>query len=158
MTEELQPASPAETKPENAPEELLQSDDLKQIVETLLFITDRPVKPSRLADVIENTDARHVREIILALKDEYSARGSAVQIVEIGGGFQMCTKPEYGRWVRRLYNEKMTTRLSNAADVMWWAFPIGEAAACVAAVFLMRRIYRLRVVPMQEWGRPNRSV
>ena len=115
MTEELQPASPAETKPENAPEELLQSDDLKQIVETLLFITDRPVKPSRLADVIENTDARHVREIILALKDEYSARGSAVQIVEIGGGFQMCTKPEYGRWVRRLYNEKMTTRLSNAA-------------------------------------------
>ena len=50
------------------------------------------------------------------------------------------------------------TRLSNAADVMWWAFPIGEAVACVAAVFLMRRIYRLRVVPMQEWGRPNRSV
>lgn len=115
MTEELQPASPAETKPENTQAELLQSDDLKQIVETLLFITDRPVKPSRLADVIENTDARHVREIILALKDEYSARGSAVQIVEIGGGFQMCTKPEYGRWVRRLYNEKMTTRLSNAA-------------------------------------------
>ena len=50
------------------------------------------------------------------------------------------------------------TRLSNAADVMWWAFPIGEAVACVAAVFLMRRIYRLRVVPMKEWGSPNRSV
>ncbi len=95
--------------------ELLQREDLKQIVETLLFITDRPVKPSRLADVIENTDGRKIREIILALKDEYAARGSAVQIVEIGGGFQMCTKPEYGRWVRRLYNEKMTTRLSNAA-------------------------------------------
>ncbi|MBO4675251.1 MAG: SMC-Scp complex subunit ScpB, partial [Elusimicrobiaceae bacterium] len=95
--------------------ELLQREDLKQIVETLLFITDRPVKPSRLADVIENTDGRKIREIILTLKDEYAARGSAVQIVEIGGGFQMCTKPEYGRWVRRLYNEKMTTRLSNAA-------------------------------------------
>jgi multidrug efflux pump len=50
------------------------------------------------------------------------------------------------------------TRLSNAADVMWWAFPIGEAVACVAAVFLMRRICRLRVVPMKEWGSPNRSV
>ena len=42
-------------------------------------------------------------------------RGSAIQIMEIAGGYQMCTKPEYGRWVRRLYNEKMTTRLSNAA-------------------------------------------
>ena len=100
---------------EEQPLELLQREDLKQIVETLLFITDRPVKPGRLADVIENTDGRKIREIILALKDEYAARGSAVQIVEIGGGFQMCTKPEYGRWVRRLYNEKMTTRLSNAA-------------------------------------------
>lgn len=107
MTE--QPASPTEET------ELLQSDDLKQIVETLLFITDRPVKPSRLADVIENTDARRVREVILTLKDEYASRASAIQIVEIGGGFQMSTKPEYGRWVRRLYNEKMTTRLSNAA-------------------------------------------
>lgn len=95
--------------------ELLQSEDLKQIIETLLFITDRPVKPSRLADVIENTDARRVREVILALQDEYAARQSAVQIVEIAGGFQMSTKPEFGRWVRRLYNEKMTTRLSNAA-------------------------------------------
>ena len=38
-----------------------------------------------------------------------------MQIVEIAGGFQMATKPEYGRWVRRLYNEKMTTKLSNAA-------------------------------------------
>jgi len=94
---------------------LLESEDLKRLVETLLFITDRPVKPSRLAEVIENTDARRVREVILSLKDEYASRASAIQIVEIGGGFQMSTKPEYGRWVRRLYNEKMTTRLSNAA-------------------------------------------
>ncbi len=109
-----------EIKENAAPEkqeeqELLPSEDIKQIVETLLFITDRPVKPSRLADVIENTDARKIREIINELKDEYTVRGSALQIVEIGGGFQMSTKPEYGRWVRRLYNEKMTTRLSNAA-------------------------------------------
>lgn len=109
-----QTAQSAETSNEPK-EELLASEDVKQIVETLLFITDRPVKPSRLADVIENTDTRRVREIINQLKDEYAVRGSALQIVEIGGGFQMSTKPEYGRWVRRLYNEKMTTRLSNAA-------------------------------------------
>ena len=100
--------------PENMPE-LLQTDDLKKIVETLLFITDRPVKPGRLADVIDGTNVKQIREVITALQDEYAAQGRAMQIVEIGGGFQMSTKPEYGRWVRKLYNEKMTTKLSNAA-------------------------------------------
>ncbi len=105
--------SPAE---EAAPSgELLETDDLKKIIETLLFITDRPVKPGRIADVVETADARRVREIIRELQEEYAAQGRAVQIVELGGGFQMSTKPEYGRWVRRLYNEKMTTKLSNAA-------------------------------------------
>ena len=111
---ETQASAPQEPAQENEPE-LLQTDDLKKIVETLLFITDRPVKPSRLADVIDGTNVKQVREVITALQDEYVAQGRAVHIVEIGGGFQMATKPEYGRWVRKLYNEKMTTKLSNAA-------------------------------------------
>lgn len=135
MTEELQPdltnqpavvaAEPAAdtienentTAPADAEETpvLLQSEDLQKIVETLLFITDRPVKVSRMVDVIENTTAKEVREAIAKLQDDYAARNSAIHITEIAGGFQMVTKPEYGRWVRRLYNEKMTTKLSNAA-------------------------------------------
>ncbi len=105
----------APTPGEEVPEELVQTDDLKKIVETLLFITDRPVKPGRLADVIDGANVKQIREVISALQEEYTAQGRAVQIVEIGGGFQMATKPEYGRWVRKLYNEKMTTKLSNAA-------------------------------------------
>ncbi len=127
MTEELNEiAAQPQTQPEEQPQPqtsvadepagtLLQSEDLQKIIETLLFITDRPVKVSRLVDVIENTTAKEVREAITKLQDDYMVRASAVQILEIAGGYQMCTKPEYGRWVRRLYNEKMTTRLSNAA-------------------------------------------
>ena len=97
------------------PFELVPTSEFKQIVETLLFITDRPLKPGRIADVIDGVDARRVREMILEIQDDYLRRNSAIQVVEVGGGFQMSTKPEYGRWVRRLYNEKMTTKLSNAA-------------------------------------------
>ena len=110
------PAAQEEDSASSAPSgDLLETDDLKKIIETLLFITDRPVKPGRIADVVETADARRVREIIRQLQEEYASQGRAVQIVELGGGFQMSTKPEYGRWVRRLYNEKMTTKLSNAA-------------------------------------------
>lgn len=107
-------SAPQQTR-EDAQAELVQTDDVKKIIETLLFITDRPVKASRLADVVETVNAKQVTEIIAELTQEYAERGSAVQIVEIAGGYQMSTKPEYGRWVRRLYNEKMTTKLSNAA-------------------------------------------
>ncbi|MDO5765908.1 MAG: SMC-Scp complex subunit ScpB [Elusimicrobiales bacterium] len=110
------PAAQEEDSASSSPSgDLLETDDLKKIIETLLFITDRPVKPGRIADVVETADARRVREIIRQLQEEYASQGRAVQIVELGGGFQMSTKPEYGRWVRRLYNEKMTTKLSNAA-------------------------------------------
>lgn len=97
------------------PFELVPTSEFKQIVETLLFITDRPIKPSRIADVIDGVDARRVREMVLEIQEDYVQRQSAIRVVEIGGGFQMSTKPEFGRWVRRLYNEKMTTKLSNAA-------------------------------------------
>ena len=108
------PQTADQTAGPQASGELVETEDLKNIIETLLFITDRPVKPSRLAEVAES-DTRRVREIIHQLQDEYAAQNRAVQIVEIAGGFQMATKAEYGRWVRRLYNEKMTTKLSNAA-------------------------------------------
>lgn len=88
------------------PFELVPTSEFKQIVETLLFITDRPIKPSRIADVIDGVDARRVREMILEIQEDYVQRQSAIRVVEIGGGFQMSTKPEFGRWVRRLYNEK----------------------------------------------------
>ncbi len=101
--------------PEADEEELLSSDEAKQIIENLLFITDRPLKPARIAEVVESVNAKRVLEIINELSKEYADTGRAIRILEIGGGYQMCTKPEYGRWVRRLYNEKMTTRLSNAA-------------------------------------------
>lgn len=114
-TNEPRPADPAQTPADGAAAELVQTDDVKKIIETLLFITDRPVKATRIADVVETVTPKQAAQIVAELTKEYAARGSAVQIVEIAGGYQMSTKPEYGRWVRKLYNEKMTAKLSNAA-------------------------------------------
>lgn len=117
-TLQAQPSADQEqTQSAPAPEEapLLDDGEAKKIIENLLFITDRPLKPSRIAEVVETVNAKRVLEIIHELAKEYEDTGRSIRILEIGGGYQMCTKPEYGRWVRRLYNEKMTTRLSNAA-------------------------------------------
>ncbi len=96
-------------------EVILSRSDFKNIIETLLFITDRPLSASKVNQVAEIGDLALTRDIIQEIQTDYAASGRAVQVLEIGGGFQMCTKPEYGRWVRKLYNEKMSTRLSPAA-------------------------------------------
>ena len=115
QTEELQntPQNVQEKpKPEDA---ILSREDFKRIIETLLFITDRPLSAPKINQVAEIGDLALTRDIIKEIQSDYVNAGSAVQVIEIGGGFQMSTKPEYGRWVRKLYNEKMSARLSPAA-------------------------------------------
>jgi len=65
--------------------------------------------------VAQVNDIALTGELVRMLQQEYAQTNRAIAIVEIGGGFQMSTKPEYGRWVRQLFNEKSSTKLSNAA-------------------------------------------
>ena len=109
---EIKEETTEETKPE---EVMLSRSDFKNIIETLLFITDKPLSAAKVNQVAEIGDLALTRDIIQEIQTDYANAGRAVQVLEIGGGFQMCTKPEYGRWVRKLYNEKMSTRLSPAA-------------------------------------------
>lgn len=121
QTEELQNKEQNLNLPKNEtgkpkPEEaILSRSDFKNIIETLLFITDRPLSANKVNQVAEIGDLALTRDLIKEIQTDYADSGRAVQVIEIGGGFQMSTKPEYGRWVRKLYNEKMSTRLSPAA-------------------------------------------
>ena len=49
-----------------------------------------------------------------ALRHDYGG-GRGLQLVEIAGGFQIITRPELHDWVRRLFHERKTTKLSVAA-------------------------------------------
>jgi segregation and condensation protein B len=114
QTAQAEQAAPqAQTEPENALAQ--ERDNFKKVIETLLFITDRPLSLAKLSQVSEVNDAVLTRDIVEEIRRAYAAASSAVQILEIGGGFQMATKPEYGRWVRKLFNEKTAARLSPAA-------------------------------------------
>ena len=115
QTEELKEINNTQEKRPQPEEAILSREDFKRIIETLLFITDRPLSAPKINQVAEIGDLVLTRDIIKEIQNDYANFGSAVQVIEIGGGFQMSTKPEYGRWVRKLYNEKMSARLSPAA-------------------------------------------
>jgi segregation and condensation protein B len=112
---EGEPAPGAVAEPELTPEQ--QAERLKRGIESLLFITDHPLPLAKLAKCAGLTVKEHKKalEIVEQLRQELAERGSAVQIIEVADGFQMGTKPAFAPFVKKLFSEKMTMRLSTAA-------------------------------------------
>jgi segregation and condensation protein B len=93
----------------------MEDAELRKALETLFFITDHPLPPERVAQLCEIKDPERVKNAIAALKDHLDQSGSALQLMQIAGGWQMATRQENSLWVRKLYHNKMTVRLSQAA-------------------------------------------
>lgn len=87
------------------------SSDLLGALECLLFAAADPLTPAELAEMLEVEPAR-VAELAAELTHRCAGRG--LQIVQVAGGYQMCTRPEYGRFIARLH-EPERFRLSRAA-------------------------------------------
>lgn len=90
-------------------------EEIKSIVESLIFAAEEPVTLRKLTDIIEGADNALIQEAIVQLKNEYEIQGRAFQIEEVAGGYQFYTKPEYYEWVTRLRKKSGEIRLSQAA-------------------------------------------
>jgi segregation and condensation protein B len=88
--------------------------DLKAIIEALIFASPEPVTPKTLARLLDNEPAEDVAQAIEAVKQDYERPGG-LQIVEVAGGLQIVTRPELHEWVRRLFHERTTQKLSVAS-------------------------------------------
>lgn len=88
--------------------------DLKAIVEAVIFASPEPVTMKALVKLLESEPKEEVEFAVTALKQDYERPGG-LQLVEVAGGFQIVTKQEYHEWVRRLFHERTTQKLSVAA-------------------------------------------
>jgi len=65
---------------------------LKGIIEALLFASDRTLTSSQLAELSGAADGREARKAVLALQKEYEETGRAFRIEEVAGGFRLVTR------------------------------------------------------------------
>ncbi|MCM2268051.1 MAG: SMC-Scp complex subunit ScpB [Elusimicrobiales bacterium] len=93
----------------------MEDGELKKIIETLLFITDAPLPVSRLAQLCEVKNKERIETALQELRKTYDEEGRTLQVMQVAGGWQLATRSEYGIWVRKLYQNKMTVRLTQAA-------------------------------------------
>lgn len=88
--------------------------DLKAIIEALIFASPEPVTMKALVKLLDGEPKDEILRAIEALKRDYDRPGG-LQIVEVAGGWQIVTRPELHEWVRRLFHERTTQKLSVAA-------------------------------------------
>ena len=91
---------------------VLPAQEVRAILETLLFASPQPITPREITRVLGGVPGEAWQAALAELRAEYSRDGRGLQIVEVAGGFQITTRPEYNDWVRELLDPKTPTRLS----------------------------------------------
>jgi segregation and condensation protein B len=96
--------------------ETLTPERMKQVAEALLFASDEPVPAARMTQLLgKGADAKTARKLVDDLNAEYSAQGRAFEIVEIAGGFQLLTRPEFKDWITELHRHRRQDKLTPSA-------------------------------------------
>ena len=87
------------------------SDHLKPIIEALIFASPEPLTPKQMYKLLAEEPREDVDAALAAVRADYDRPGG-LQIVEVAGGFQITTRPELHEWVRKLFHERTTQKLS----------------------------------------------
>ena len=84
-------------------------------LEAALLAADEPLTLRRLAAAAGVADTSEARRLLHRLQELYEQDGTAFQIEELAGGFQLLTRPEYQPWLARWRRAGNEMRLSIAA-------------------------------------------
>lgn len=87
------------------------SAELKAIVEALIFASPEPITPRMLFKLLADEPHEDISAAVRLLKTEYDQR-PGLQFVEVANGYQIVTRPELHEWVRRLFHERSTQKLT----------------------------------------------
>jgi segregation and condensation protein B len=87
------------------------AEHLKAIVEALIFASPEPLSQKMLFKLLESEPKEDVEAAVALLKQDYERPGG-LQLVEVAGGYQIVTRPELHEYVRRLFHERTSQKLS----------------------------------------------
>ena len=99
-------------------------------VEAILFTMGEAVEISRIAEAVGH-DEDTVRKVIRNLMDRYEDNSFGVQIIELDGAFQMCTKPSMYETIIKITNVPkkyvLTDVLLETLSIIAYKQPITKA-------------------------------
>ncbi len=103
------------------------AEQVVPVLEALLYAAEEPVPVQEIVQAMSSVGSKQERDwadgvsalmverTALLLSDRLQASGSALQLLEVAGGFRLGTRPQYDAWIRALRQVEKPSRLSVAA-------------------------------------------
>jgi segregation and condensation protein B len=99
------------------------SENKRHIIESVIFGSDEPLSTRQIIDILWSSDVNvprfrvkeeEVLSIIRELNAEYVQTSRSFRIIQVAGGFQFATMPEFAEWLGRMVKEKARRKLTQA--------------------------------------------
>jgi segregation and condensation protein B len=104
---------------------------LAKLLEAALFASGRPIPLEELAALEPDTSRAAITAALDEIREHYDVEGHGVELVEVGGGWQILTRAEYTEAIERAQLASRPQRLSAAAletlAIIAYRQPIGRA-------------------------------
>lgn len=104
---------------------------LSQLIEAALFASSRPLTQEELNLLDPEASLAEVRTALEALRDHYDFDGHGVEVVELGGGWQIVTRSGLAEAIERARVSQRSPRLTAAMletlAVIAYRQPVGRA-------------------------------
>ena len=100
-----------------------EPEELISVIEAMLYAADTPQPAGDLLHVIEKIvpgrggkagalDAAAIEKACMTLGDRLDQAGSALQVLEVAGGFRLATRPRYDHCIRTMRQVQKPSQLS----------------------------------------------
>jgi segregation and condensation protein B len=106
------PSDADEAAPPAEEASVLPPAQVRAVLEALIFASPQPITPREIGRVLQGVSREDWQRELEALRADYARDERGLQVVEVAGGFQVTTRPEYNDWVRELLDPRTPTRLS----------------------------------------------
>ncbi|HEY7410828.1 MAG TPA: SMC-Scp complex subunit ScpB [Vicinamibacteria bacterium] len=90
----------------------LGAEDTRAALEALIFASPQPLTPREIGKIMGGVPRASWQKALEEIREDYARGGRGLQLVEVAGGYQITTRPEYNDWVRELLDPRAPTRLS----------------------------------------------
>ena len=104
---------------------------LAKLLEAALFASARPIPVDELASLDPDAPRAAVMAALDEIREHFDVDGHGVELLEVGGGWQILTRAEYTEAIERAQLASRPQRLSAAAletlAIIAYRQPIGRA-------------------------------
>ena len=79
----------------------MERDEIKSVLESLLFVADGPQSVQRLGEVLDQADRETIESLLRELQNDFEGQNRGIRLVEVAGGYQLRTPKSNSEAVKK---------------------------------------------------------